>query len=109
MAEETTRRVIKRLKAEEQSINGFKIRQLPVRRFARPGVDQKRPFTKRDDSWRDRSERKVKGWDRGKHKQKVMSRRGYKDSLLWEEHKALLEKVGMTLKEYKLGNLDGRR
>lgn len=57
-----------------------------------------RPFV-RDDSWRDRNERRVKGWDRGKTKRKVLVRGYLPDSEAWNEHVAILLKAGVDVYE----------
>ena len=64
-------------------------------------TDQSGRPIQRDDSWRDRTDRRVKGWDRGKTKRKVYVRRTYRDSLVWEEHVAILEKAGIQVQDLK--------
>jgi hypothetical protein len=54
-----------------------------------------------DHSWRDRTDRNVKGWDRGKVKQHLRVRKVYRDSLTWFEHVAILEKAGIRVQDLK--------
>ena len=55
----------------------------------------------RDSSWRDKTDRKVKGWDRGKGKKREYIKKAYKETLVWEEHINILQKAGIRINDLK--------
>lgn len=55
----------------------------------------------RDDSWRDKTDRRVKGWDRGKGKKREYVKKTYKETLVWEEHINILQKAGIRVNDLK--------
>ncbi len=68
---------------------------METRPRVRLGVREARPVY--DHSWRDKNERKVKGWDRGKKKRVLYIRRAYAESLTWDDHKTILAKAGIDV------------